>query len=280
VAPVVESFDHLGITRISRWIFNCYLIHDGGAGAPVVIDAGLPGVADDVAEALAGRGLSLEAVSAVCATHAHSDHVAGAPTLSSRAGVPVHLPQRSRDYLQGAKPRTPGLAASARIWPTVFDQPFDGSGLGGLVRGSRVAGYGTPAGMKWPPGQQPEYFSDGDCLPGAPDWQVIATPGHTDDSMAFWNPHTQVLLSGDAVLSFDGNAWITPETVDDVAHAATADRLGQLDVRHLLPGHGRPVHGEALTATALRPGDGPRGLRDFWQRLTRGLRGPAGEDRA
>ncbi|PRC44768.1 MBL fold metallo-hydrolase, partial [Mycobacterium sp. ITM-2017-0098] len=37
---VIEHYRDLGITRLSRWIFNCYLIH--GNDSCVVVDAGLP----------------------------------------------------------------------------------------------------------------------------------------------------------------------------------------------------------------------------------------------
>ena len=145
---VVETFDDLGVTRVSRWIFNCYLVHDGGAGAPFVVDAGLPGLVDDLAPVMRGLGLELGDLVTVTATHAHSDHVAGAPVLARRAGAPVHLPARVRAYVEGSTPRTPTTAAVARIWPTVLDQPFDRAGAADAARGARVAGYGSPAGMR------------------------------------------------------------------------------------------------------------------------------------
>ncbi|HXP32376.1 MAG TPA: hypothetical protein VN820_00090, partial [Acidimicrobiales bacterium] len=101
-------------------------------------------------------------------------------------------------------------------------------------------------------------------------------PGHTDDSLAFWHAGTRTLLSGDAVLSVGGRAWITPETVDDAASAETAARLRHLDVAHLLPGHGRPVHGERITATALGPGEGPSGWVAFCAGMARCLTGRGG----
>lgn len=60
-------------------------------------------------------------------------------------------------------------------------------------------------------------------------------------------------------MSVGGRAWTTPETVDDSASADTAQRLRHLDVAHLLPGHGRPVHGEGVTACARGPDEGPKG---------------------
>jgi glyoxylase-like metal-dependent hydrolase (beta-lactamase superfamily II) len=277
---VIDTIEAIGVTRISRWIFNCYLIHDGGDGRPVVVDAGLPGLTDEIVPLIARLGLDLPALAGVVATHGHSDHVGGAPALSTRSGATVHLPAPARDYLAGVTPRTPRLAAIARIWPAIFDQPFDAHGAAEAARGARVAGYGTSGGMRWPTGRTIEFLTDGDTLPDAPDWEVIATPGHTDDSLAFWHSRTRTLISGDAILSAGGRAWVTPETVDESASAETAERLRQLDVAHLLPGHGRPVHGQSITAGAWGPGDGPNGLAAFTVGMARCLMGrsPARSD--
>ena len=192
---VVDELPELGVTRLSRWIFNCYVIHtEDGA---VVVDAGLPQTADDAApylDRLAGP------THAIVATHGHSDHVAGAAELARRYESRIFLPAKTITYLDGAQPRTPTAAAVARIWPTMLDQCLDRRAIGGLITGSRAAGYGTSAGMRWAGATPAGGLVDGEQLPGAPAWTVIAAPGHTDDSVAFWNPATRVLLSGDAVL--------------------------------------------------------------------------------
>ena len=182
-------------------------------------------------------------------------------------------PERTRAYLEGVRPRTPRLAAIASIWPTVWDQPFDMCGVADAVRGAKVAGYGTSGGMRWPEGQAVAFMTDGDALPGAPEWEVMAAPGHTDDSLAFWHARTADLLSGDAILSVGGRAWITPETVDDSASAETAERLRRLKAAHLLPGHGRPVHGENITAQAWGRDQGPKGVVAFSAGMARCLSG-------
>jgi glyoxylase-like metal-dependent hydrolase (beta-lactamase superfamily II) len=269
VALVIETYDDIGITRLSRWIFNCYLIHDGGSGDPLIVDPGLPCIVGDLPPLMERLGLSLESLTALCVTHAHSDHVAGAPALAAQSEALVYLPERSQLYLSGGNPRSPRPSAIARIWPTAFDQPFDARGVSDAIRGSRIAGYGTGAEMRWPDLLAVGYLSDGQPLPGAPDWIAISTPGHTDDSTSFWHPDTQTLLSGDAVLSVDGRAWVTPETVDDDASAKSSKRLRELEVAHLLPGHGLPVHGAGLTASALGPQDGPKGMAEL---TSRGLR--------
>ncbi len=270
----VETYGDIGVTRLSRWIFNCYLIHDGGEGRPVVVDAGLPGITDDLRAVMPGLGLDVAALVSVCATHAHCDHVGGAPELSTAARCHAHLPQQNRAYLEGTTPRSPGPAGIAHIWPTLLDQAFDVHGAGAAVRGARIAGYGTAGGMRWPEDQPPEFFPADAAMPGAPGWQVIAAPGHTDDSVAFWNPEARTLLSGDAVIAVDGRAWITPETVDAPAGATTGERLRGLDVAHLLPGHGRPVHGDGVMEAALPADQRPAGLSELPRRLLRCLAGP------
>jgi glyoxylase-like metal-dependent hydrolase (beta-lactamase superfamily II) len=266
---VVETMAEIGVTRVSRWVFNCYLIHDGGGGRPVIVDAGLPCLADDLSPVFADLAIDPAAAAAIVATHGHSDHVGGASALSSRLKVPVYLSAVTLTYLEGVVPRTPTLAKAAAIWPTVLDQPFDRRGAAGLVLGARVAGYGFKPKMVWT-GQSPVgALRVGETLPRAPEWRVVAAAGHTDDSLAFWHESSRTLLSGDAILSVRGRAWMTPETVDADLGKETASRLRDLPVAHLLPGHGRPVHGDRLTALALGPAEGPRGLAAFGCALAR-----------
>lgn len=47
VSLVVEHFSELAITRVSRWCFNCYLV-TGDDGELVVVDAGMPDIAEDL----------------------------------------------------------------------------------------------------------------------------------------------------------------------------------------------------------------------------------------
>jgi len=274
VSLVVETMAEIGVTRVSRWIFNCYVIHNGGDDRPVIVDAGLPHLADDLCPVLADLAVDPAAAVAIVATHGHSDHVGGASALSSRLGVPVYLPALTLTYLEGAAPRTPALAKVAAIWPALLDQPFDRRGAAGAARGAKVAGYGIKPAMVWT-GQPPAgALRVGETLPEAPDWSVVAAAGHTDDSVAFWHEPSRTLLSGDAVLSTRGRAWITPETVDADLAAQTASRLRGLPVAHLLPGHGRPVHGNRLTEMALGPTEGPQGITAFGCALARYIARP------
>lgn len=245
---VVEPLAGTDVVRVSRWIFNCYVVP--GDDGPVVVDAGLPGAAEDLAPVLAG---SRGALQAVVATHGHSDHVAGAARLAARHGdAPVHLPETTLTHLSGATLRPPTGRAVASIWPTLADQRLDARAVQGLTAGARIAGFGTTRGMVWTGPAPAGGLADGRPLPGASAWTVLAVPGHTDDSVAFWHAGTRTLLSGDAVLSARGRAWLTPELVDTGAAEVSAARLPELPVQHLLPGHGRPVHGDDVWAHRRR----------------------------
>ncbi|MEI7617533.1 MAG: MBL fold metallo-hydrolase, partial [Actinomycetota bacterium] len=73
-APVITELPEIGVTVISKWLYNCYVIHDGGNGQPFVVDLGMPSQLPFVADVLSGRGSDLSELGAAVATHGHADH--------------------------------------------------------------------------------------------------------------------------------------------------------------------------------------------------------------
>lgn len=248
----------LPIRASSRWIFNCYVVDDGGEGIPFVVDAGLSCTARGALSEL--HELDASRVT-VLATHGHSDHVSGIPTILDALDAQVFLPSRCEAFLAGETTRTPGLPEVVKILPVLGDQPFDVEAARDFVRGADV-GYGRSTTMRLP--FAPDgYLHDGEAVPSAPGWQVIHTPGHTDDSTCLYHADSATLIAGDAVLTHEGRAWLNPEVVDRALSRRTEERLRALDVRHLLPGHGVPLEGRHLlrdARTFAEPAPGP-GLR-------------------
>jgi glyoxylase-like metal-dependent hydrolase (beta-lactamase superfamily II) len=239
---LVEQLPELRVIRVSRWIFNCYLIR-GDDDHTVVVDAGLPALPDDL-ESI--RPLLSGPVRVITATHGHCDHVGGAAELARRHDASIYLPATTLTYLDGVRPRTPTLAKYARTWRLFVDSRPEPKAITGFVRSALHAGFGTARGMLWPGPAPTGGLTDGMPMPGASAWTVVGTPGHTDDSISLWNPHSRTLIAGDAIFTSRGRLHFAPDTVDvDAAHQ-TETRLRRLPVAHLLPGHGRPIHADPV----------------------------------
>lgn len=257
--PMTDRLFDLPVTMVSEWIFNSYAIMTDSGGL-VVVDPGLPTVATKMLAKLSrGVGAGRADISTVLCTHGHSDHVGGVSTLLRGCGAEVHLPQRCESYLAGEIPRVfPVVESSLRFMPVYREQPFSVRGVREFLGGAGRIGYGSGGAIRLdfaPTG----YLADGDGVPGAPGWTVIHAPGHTDDSTCFHHGGSGTLISGDAVVTQDGTAWFNPEYVDLATARTTVERLKELDVRHLLPGHGMPIGGADIWDRARHPGDRPTG---------------------
>jgi len=268
-APLIRHLPDIGVTVISRWVFNCYLIHDGGDGRPFVVDLGLPSQLPLLADELTRRGSHVDDLSSAVATHGHLDHVAGLVPLRAQADTAVFLPSTLRDIVDGTIPRrSPGPKQVAQILPVLADQPRDLDALRELKPLQGSIGYDADSAHL--PFEPTAWLADHDRLPGLPDWEVIHAPGHTDDATCLYHEPTRTLLSGDSVLAYGGQAWFNPEYVDARRSAATETRLRQLDVEHLLPGHGRVVSGDRVMDHALSFAERPAGgskTRALWRIL-------------
>jgi glyoxylase-like metal-dependent hydrolase (beta-lactamase superfamily II) len=244
------------ITRISRGAFSCYVVHD--AGQALVVDPGTPGNGADAAATvhrLHGTGARAEVV----CTHGHLDHVAGVQRLCELAADGYHLPAPCEGYLRGDEiPAGPGAREIAKILPVLASHPFSLAAYRELAPLQKTAGHQRDRGMVMPI-PPAGFLHEGDEVPGAPGWEVLATPGHTGDSTCFYHRETATLLSGDAVLTHQGRAWINPEITDAAASAETEERLRALPVEHLLPGHGLPVSGSDVMRMARSFRDRPPG---------------------
>src|SRR5690606_29051749 len=86
-----------------------------------------------------------------------------------------------------------------------------------------------------------DYFRDGDRIAGA-GWvlEVIHTPGHASNHVAFALEGTGLALSGDHVMAWSSTVIAPPDgSVAQYLHSI--ERLAEREFRTLLPGHGGPV---------------------------------------
>jgi len=70
--------------------------------------------------------------------------------------------------------------------------------------------------------------------------RVVATPGHSPDSVAFWSAEERALFTGDTVLG-RGTSVLDPPEGDLIAYLRSLRRLRDLEPATIYPGHGPVV---------------------------------------
>jgi glyoxylase-like metal-dependent hydrolase (beta-lactamase superfamily II) len=98
-------------------------------------------------------------------------------------------------------------------------------------------------------------LADGDVIrTGGLEVRVVATPGHTADSICFALPADAALLTGDTVLG-RGTTVVAHPDGELAAYLRSLDRISELtggDVTVILPGHGPVVPDAAATVAFYR----------------------------
>lgn len=82
------------------------------------------------------------------------------------------------------------------------------------------------------------FLNDGDHLQIAgEEIEVIHAPGHTSGGLNLYIPSLEILLSGDNIVA-EGTSWIGPPDGDMSDYFQTLNRLKQLKLKEIGPGHG------------------------------------------
>ncbi|MBN9606698.1 MAG: MBL fold metallo-hydrolase [Actinomycetales bacterium] len=226
-----------GLRRIGNDIIAAYLVLDDTG--VTLVDAALSGFLPDLRRELAAAGRSLADLRGVILTHGDMDHVGIAERLRSELGVPVYV----------------GAADAARARGEESSHPAAGPRRLGPVL--RFFGYALRKGgarTRWL--REVRTVADGEvlALPGAP--RILALPGHSPGSVAVHLPSVRAVAVGDALTTRHVLTGVTgpapaPFTDDPALADASLERLADLDVDLVLPGHGAPFHGtteQLLTA--------------------------------
>ncbi|MEU4554555.1 MBL fold metallo-hydrolase [Micromonospora violae] len=195
-----------------------------GTERDIVIDAGLGVVA--LRDAIPGM---FERDPLVVLTHAHLDHVGGAPEFGDRAAHPAE-----------AGLLAAGVPASL-YGPELYDKL--GIDAGGeavpelMIDALPDPGY-DPAGYRIEPMGLSRLLDDGDRIDlGGRVLTVLHLPGHTPGSIALLEERTGTLYSGDII--YEGALIDDLPNSDVAAYRRSMAFLVDLDVSVVHPGHGR-----------------------------------------
>ena len=205
-----------------------------------VVDAGSNADVPRILDALRWLGRKPSNVRAVVVSHYHFDHVMGIDALARWCGCPVALSRAAFESLRGGPQlRTPpGKAA----WPFLLGWVRQGLPVLPVSDWRVVRRYLDPAAAN-PFESDIVPLDDGQPLFGLPGWRVLATPGHSDCSMALFHRRSGFLVTGDTVRNYLGGEW-NPLQVDPDRFKATKAQLLALPVRTVFPGHGPVLDGE------------------------------------
>lgn len=201
---------------------NSYLLLDGER--MTLLDAGMPADSETIKAQILETGLPIFHLESIILTHGHIDHAGSTNRLRDLSGAKILAHELDVPYLLQHK-KFPARTAAQKI----------------------VYGF-----MDWMIRLEPitveEILHDGDTIPGPIPLQVIHTPGHTPGSISLYDPGQGTLFCGDALFNahpLTGQKGlrfpIWPVTLDPEAARRSVERLSNLEIKILCPGHGKPI---------------------------------------
>jgi len=202
VAPDVWRLD-----EFPRPLINVYLTGD------VLIDAGRRWDARRIRRQLAGRELSLLAL-----THVHPDHQGCAKLICEEKQIPLACHKEDVDAMEGRRP----VAATQHPVAKTFARLWQG-----------------------PPRKVDRVLHEGDEVAG---FRVIHAPGHAPGQVIFWRESDRVAICGDVIknityLTLRSRLDGPPRdlTPDPAENRRSIRKLAALNPSTILPGHGPAI---------------------------------------
>jgi len=179
----------LPITREGMGSLNLVLAWDDNN--LVLVDAGLPGQCDAIAQAIADEGFRAEDLTHIIITHQDWDHVGSVldlTKLAPAAQVVAHVDEAP--YIDGRKLPIK-LAARLKQYDTMPEEHRAG------VDNWKKSYENAPILVA-------QQVQDGQVLPICGDIEIVHVPGHTPGHIAVYFKESRIIVCGDAVNIKDG----------------------------------------------------------------------------
>lgn len=180
-------------------------------------------------------GLSLTDFDQILLTHHHPDHSGGLDFFPS--SIPVLSHENNERWLS----KSPSFTQTYRQFIHDF---FTDCGVPKelFYDEKKIRAALAPIGHA----KISHYVNESDRLPGHPNWEVIEVIGHASGQIALWNEETRNCISGDSLLEFIAPSPLAEPPLYEgdqrysagLEHLKTLDKLKQLDIQTVFPGHG------------------------------------------
>ena len=185
-------------------------------------------------------------------THLHADHLGQVGDLATESSKVYFSETETRVVEQGKNNREER-----------FQKFFDFYVANGFPREELEKAFQNHPGYLYSTKREIEFstLSDGDTLEvGNSSFRGVATPGHSPGHMCLYEPDRKILLSGDHIL-FDITPNITwwPDLPNSLAaYYESLEKVGRLEVDHVLPGHRAVIGNHRSRIAELKEHHGQR----------------------
>lgn len=209
--------DNLRIIQLKVGMTRPTIVTNGESA--ILVDAGPPGHLDDFVRQFRFFGIEPTAIKLIILTHVHYDHTGNLEGLKGLTGANVIVNKREAGWLStGLMP----IPRGTRWWTKIIVN------LGDIL----MPGFASP-----PPFEADIMVDDRmELAPWGFPATIIHTPGHTEGSQSVILGDT--IISGDTFFNFRYFSVFPPFANSQVELLHTWERLFEMDIKTIYPGHG------------------------------------------
>jgi glyoxylase-like metal-dependent hydrolase (beta-lactamase superfamily II) len=207
--------------ELKMGMVNAYLLET--TDGLVLIDAGWPGKTDAIFQAVHYAGQDPKNIRHLVLTHGHIDHAGSAAEVIEQTGARAYAHSADLDLIGNGRAEHPGTSITPGIIPKLVYRFFI-----------------KPGGTTYKPFAIDQTLDDGQCLPMAPEVEVIHSPGHCAGHVALLVRNEGVLIAGDICSNVMGLGYSVLNEDRTLARKSIL-RVAEYPFDRAVLGHGKPL---------------------------------------